>query len=75
MINCLFDDSNFRHRGEKLAAKLTEGFRKKFDGFNLTPPTSAQSAEATSPAGEARKNVGRNYILVSIQKEEFCFIR
>jgi len=23
--------------------------------FNLTPPTSAQSAEATSPAGEVRK--------------------
>ena len=39
----------------ELSAKLTEGFRKKFDGFNLTPPTSAQTAEATSPAGEARK--------------------
>lgn len=25
MINCLFDDSNFHHRGEKLAAKPTEG--------------------------------------------------
>ncbi|HAS37857.1 MAG TPA: hypothetical protein DCS04_04490, partial [Ruminococcaceae bacterium] len=33
---------------------VTEGFYKKIDETYLTPPTSAQTAEATSPAREAR---------------------
>ena len=37
-----------------LSAKLTEGFVKSLMKLNLTPPTSAQTAEATYPAWEAR---------------------
>ena len=39
----------------ELSAKTTEGFAKSLIIIKLTPPTSAQSSEATSLVGEARE--------------------